>query len=210
MSARLRTAGGGARERGFSLIELLIASTIGLFIIIGAIGVFTAIRESARVAQAIDETQESLRFLAYTITRVVHSGRTLQGSSASELVVIFPEEVDASAKDCLGNSPVAVGVNRFSIGFDERVGRYELRCQAGNASPVVLAERMAGPDAFHVELLRVASDEGSLGTLVGASASEATSVRVTLEMAEFGERGARPVPVTFVATARCRILGCQR
>ena len=72
---------------GFSLIELMIAMTLGV-IIIGAVGtVFISAQQSYRVKANFEEAQEAFRFASHVINRLVQSSESIiqPGSTGTEL-----------------------------------------------------------------------------------------------------------------------------
>ena len=57
------------RNRGFSLVELLIATTVGLILISGMIAVFSGNKRSSELNQAMSDMQENARFALDAIGR---------------------------------------------------------------------------------------------------------------------------------------------
>ena len=106
-------------SRGFTLVELLVALVIGIFIIGGAIAVFVANQTTYRVKTNLDDAQEAFRFASHSISRMVRMGDTLDGSNEEQLVVTFSGGV--GVRDCLGNEvPDGVVVtNTFTLGSGE-------------------------------------------------------------------------------------------
>lgn len=89
------------RISGFTLTELLVAMTLSLFIIGGALSVFVSSQETYRTKADLEESQEAIRFGAYAILGTIRSGtRLADGSDDSCIGVIFP--VGAGVPNCLG------------------------------------------------------------------------------------------------------------
>lgn len=196
-------------EHGFSITELLVASTIGLFVIIGAYGAFSASREAARIAQYTNNTQESLRYLAQTITRVVRAGSALtvtDTGDVTQLEVTFPND-DDEMMDCLGAPIDKNKPNIFTLNNQNKPN--ELTCQVGNDGDALELVDGLDDSGFTVELLKPDddSDSDTYGGLIAASSEDATSVYITIRMQPLTEGGTAP-EVSFVATMRCKILGC--
>jgi prepilin-type N-terminal cleavage/methylation domain-containing protein len=99
------------KSSGFTLTELLVAMTLGLFIIGGALSVFLSSQETYRTKASLEASQEAIRFAAYTISRTVNSGASVTGDE-SKLVVAF--DGGADIKDCLGEETSGSSSNTFS------------------------------------------------------------------------------------------------
>lgn len=209
--------GSPSRQAGFSITELLIAAGIGVFVVLGVVGVLTATRDATRFTQQSDTRQEGLRYIAQTLTRVVRDGGGFTGTTGTQLVVTFSNTLpndagEGEVKDCLGQPARTAVSNTFTVAQSARTGRYELRCQRGTqgAQPEPLVEGLAATNPLVVELLKPSADTSTLGTLVAAAnATEATSVRITVRMQP--PDGGSAQPVRFVATMRCKMLfgGCD-
>ncbi|WP_200387338.1 PilW family protein [Thiocapsa imhoffii] len=200
-----------SRQAGFTLSELMIASMIGLFIIAGAISVFTANRQTSALMDRIQSNQDATRFAAQTISRVVRSGARFGAGQTGQLVVEFPAGVAGQdVRDCVGQqiSEITPARNIFSSALNQATQRYELLCQSGDDPPVPLIDRLAQPTNqqpnFHVEFLR--PDPTTPGELSPTNqAAEATSVRILLRM-----QGVETIEeIAFIATMRCRVLDCD-
>lgn len=195
------------RQAGFSITELLIAAGIGVFVVLGVVGVLTATREASRFTEQGDTRQEGLRYIAQTLTRVVRDGGGFTGTTSSQLVVTFPDTLPNEVKDCLGQQANTAVSNTFTVAQSARTGRYELRCQRGtqNAQPQSLVEGLAATSPLVVELRKPSADSSTLGSLIPATATDATSVRLTVRMQP--PDGGSAQPVRFVATMRCKLFG---
>jgi Tfp pilus assembly protein PilW len=192
--------GSPGRQAGFSITELLIAAAIGVFVVLGVVGVLTATRDATRFTQQTDNRQEGLRYIAQTLTRVVRDGRDFTDTDSTQLVVWFSSALPDEVKDCLGQPANTAVSNTFTVAG---TGPYELRCKRGDQDEhVPLVEGLADTSPF-VELLKPSADSSTLGTLVSASDAEATSVRITLRMQP--PDGGSVQPVSFVATMRCKL-----
>jgi type IV pilus assembly protein PilW len=62
-----------ARQRGFTLVELMIAITLGLIVLAGVIGVLLANRESYRTSEALGRMQENARFTFEVLGRSIRA-----------------------------------------------------------------------------------------------------------------------------------------
>ena len=74
-------AQGGAGQRGFTLVELMIAMVIGLIIVLAASQAFLASRQSFDRVELLNDRQEKLRFLSDSVSLDV---RTADSSVSTE------------------------------------------------------------------------------------------------------------------------------
>ena len=89
------------RISGFTLTELLVAMTLSLFIIGGALSVFVSSQETYRTKADLETSQEAIRFGAHAILGTIRSGaRIADGSDDSCIGVILL--VGAGVPNCLG------------------------------------------------------------------------------------------------------------
>lgn len=88
-------------ESGMSLIELMIGLTIGLIITGTVFSTMLSNQKTLLSKEVLDRTQEDLRFLTNTITRMVRQSTSFQvPTNEHELIIKF----NLSQRDCLGNS----------------------------------------------------------------------------------------------------------
>lgn len=207
-----------SHQIGFTLAELLVASVLGLFIIAGAASVFTANRETARIAERAQTNQETLSYVAQTISRVVRAGKSFKGTAGGTLMVNFPDAVPDGFRDCLpkvqsdGTNRETARSNSFTTAKNTDTGKYELLCQRDNDKPQALVDGLApildNQPNFQVELLRPNPDIGYLGELQESNDDSAVAVRVAIRM--LGPDGApEKRPNSFIVTMRCAVLDCN-
>ncbi|SDX12009.1 PilW family protein [Thiocapsa roseopersicina] len=184
---------------GFTLTELLVAMTLSLFIIGGALSVFVSSQETYRTKADLETSQEAIRFAAYTISRAVRSGTSVSGDN-STLVVTF--ERGDGVQDCLGegkdDNPRVSRSNTFF-----RFGN-TLRCNNGDRTEAIVTGLLDTQDAFSVLYGRSndssdwISDEDYVESSEINDFSAVRSVKVTL-LTPAGT-------VSFVATLRNRVM----
>jgi type IV pilus assembly protein PilW len=77
-----------ARQRGFTLVELMIAITLGLIVLAGVIGVLLANRESYRTSEALSRMQENARFTFEVLGRSIRvaSGNPCGGNKVANVL----------------------------------------------------------------------------------------------------------------------------
>ena len=149
MSARhLRLLGcPGRRERGFSLIETMVAMLIGIFLLSGAVTVFMMGRNTSRTGDAVSRMQENLRYALDTIEPDIRMANYWGMTNRSDLVI-------GTALPAAGQTAVDLGItnncgNNYTANLgnfiDGRDGVYGLACPAVNyaAGTDVLITRRA-------------------------------------------------------------------
>lgn len=73
------------KQKGFSLIELMVAMTIGLFIMGGVYQVFASTKQSNRILEAEAEMQENARFAFYMMTSIIQEAGNFGCQTSSAL-----------------------------------------------------------------------------------------------------------------------------
>lgn len=140
------------RQRGLTLIELMVAMVIGLFLIGGVIGVFVANQQTSNTKQQLDRAQENFRFGSQTLMRVMRQGTGIDPASTStELIVDFAG--GPGTHDCIGTT--AGGPNRFRVDDQGRL----VCADSGNADHVLMGEVAALNVSFGID----ADDNGLIG-----------------------------------------------
>lgn len=93
-------------QRGVSLVELMIASTIGLVLVLGAATLMLSVQESKVLKQSLDHMQENFRYGSNVILRVVRQGTSFAAPDGNNGIKVNLVKVDAQAEpsthDCLG------------------------------------------------------------------------------------------------------------
>jgi Tfp pilus assembly protein PilW len=88
-------------QSGVTLIELMIGMALGLFIIGGVITVMLSNQQSTRAKQDLDAAQESFRFAASALSRMIRNSSSIgSGSTETQLNVVFPR----AFPNCLNDS----------------------------------------------------------------------------------------------------------
>jgi Tfp pilus assembly protein PilW len=209
-------------QRGLTLAELLVASTIGILVIGGAIAVFSANQNIQRTAEQYQLGQDDFRYVSQIINRVVRDGVSFAGTTttpnSSTLVVTYPTGIasgtgtDTGRRNCLGSPlvlrPGVTETNQFAL--IQAAGRWQLQCTVGNQTQTLIewpaSTAADAQEGFTVSLLRPSLDTATLGSLVTATATQASSVEVTLRLRR--PNALNDVQMRFVTTMRCRILNC--
>lgn len=169
------------KQRGITLLELLIGMTLSLLLIGGAFSVYLSNKQTSEARQQLDNRQEALRFASYTINRIVKNGAAIdEDSTASELVVAFNRS--SGSPDCLGNTEVSDAVDRFR--FDDKAKTLTCNGQL----------LLSGIDQLSFSYL--SSD--NVGRLGVVPAADATLVKVNVAM------GA--LQTSFAATSRSSLI----
>ena len=167
----------GAKERAFSLIELLVAMAIGLLLTLLVANLFVGSRNTNTTTDELSRMQENIRFTYQLMTRSVrHAGYHSDPSTDPALTFgganlaltgtngtgLLPDTLtvsfqgagagDASVVDCLGRSfdqNVTV-VNTFTIAPGAN-GSPALFCTSTGGLPTVTAEVV--PDVENMQIL---------------------------------------------------------
>lgn len=116
-----------SKVSGFSLIELMIALAIGMFVVLGAIQVFLANQASLRLTDGLAKVQENGRFALELMSRDIRmagypadsfGGTRIRGIGGGQLDSVSIEYmVDSATTDCAGNAvgAGAISKNTYSI-----------------------------------------------------------------------------------------------
>lgn len=118
------------RDRGFGLVEIMVAMVISAFLVAGAVVVFMQGRNSARTSDAASRVQETLRYALDTIEPDVRMAGFWGMTNRGDYVVNAATPADArTAEDGLvaGNCGVNFTVN-LSQPVEASDGGYDLGC----------------------------------------------------------------------------------
>jgi Tfp pilus assembly protein PilW len=183
-----------SRVTGFTLPELMVSLTLGLFLIGGALTVFVSNRQIMLDKTAIDTAQEASRFGWFTISRIVRLGTRVGDASTDErLVIEYPRGL--GVLNCLGTPAPNDSEDTFYVHVDDDDGP-ALVCN-GDDNPIV-----RGVNSFSISYGVSNADNWISSADFQESAdvdmADVRSVQIEL-ITEAGT-------VTFVATLRQRIL----
>lgn len=182
-----------SKPSGLSLVELLVAMAIGLFLIAGVGTVFVSNQTSTKTKRELDHIQENFRFGANTLQRVLRQASEIKAASnATTLIVTLPE----GAHNCMGTTVAAGGqTNQFSR--NDTTLECKIILNDGTTSIQVLFSGLSGLSFAY-------------GTDGAAAPESATSVQVTLTMPGLQVPGVADAPaaqeVKFFAALRAKLV----
>lgn len=110
----------GRRERGVTLVELMVAMLIGIFLAIGSVTVFNQSRASYRVSDAQARLQENLRFVIDTMEPDLRLARFWGRNNEPALLTV----TGGILVNCVGNNvtPLVTTLNQEILVVDESDG----------------------------------------------------------------------------------------
>jgi type IV pilus assembly protein PilW len=120
MSRRIRIVAQAARQRGVSLVELMVGVALSLFVLTGIITVYAANRQSFQVQTNLAEIQEAGRFAVDTIARAARLAG-YQGDSPSEWVLGALSQTNggvdvvSGANDDTSDAAIKDGTDSFTV-----------------------------------------------------------------------------------------------
>lgn len=141
------------RQQGVSLIELMVALVIGLFLILGAVTVYNQSRNAYRASEGVARLQETARLAMDVIETDIRMANYWGMSNRAEYIVnrAGPGQAapaDWTAQQQANASRCGAAGSNWMINLDEYVGgsnnAYNLTCAASNyqlASDVVFIRR---------------------------------------------------------------------
>lgn len=180
------------KQQGFSLIELMISMVISLFILGGVAASFTSNSRTSEVKRGYDQAQDSFRFAAAALPRVIRQATEL-GVDTSEQLLALRYPGGDTVLDCLGQPTEEGSVHEDRLWVEAG----QLWC-----NDVALADGFAqvtfrygvAPDR------RTALGAEYQAELTGAERAAARSVRVELRM----QNG---IHTSLTTAIRSRVLG---
>lgn len=110
------------KQAGFSLVELMIAMTISLTLILACTSVYSSLQSSIDRSQKLSNAQESLRGAHYLLARSIRQGEGLSIdviSGKQQIVITYGAEADENLfYGCLGEQQMSGAIDTFKISND--------------------------------------------------------------------------------------------
>ncbi|KAA0876276.1 PilW family protein [Nitrincola tapanii] len=188
-------------QAGFTLVELLVALVIGVFLIGGALAVFQSNQISYRTKVELDNAQEAFRYMSYTLTRLTKSAANFDSASSNTELAMNIAGGDG-VRNCLG-APVALGttqLNSFSVSGGN------LQCSVDGGAPVTLVRRVSDLNLWYGvdsdDDGRVSNDEYVLANEVDDWAVDVRTVLVQLSMES---TTSSDLSIQFVTSMRAKV-----
>ena len=97
MSQPPRHLAGAARQSGFTLIELMIAITMALFLIAGVLGLVISMSRSFRTEDQLTQTQETERFMLSVLNNTIHPAGYFVDPVGTPVATALPASTVATA-----------------------------------------------------------------------------------------------------------------
>ncbi|WP_372770672.1 PilW family protein [Pseudoalteromonas sp.] len=116
---------------GFSLIELMVATAMSMFLVAGTGFAYIGISDSINLSKNIENTQEVLRYTSEVFSRSLKQTMVSPVSTAPDNIRVIQDKVGAVA--CDGSVPV---VAPYTESY--RFQAPNLFCNAGNGEVIIL------------------------------------------------------------------------
>lgn len=118
------------QQSGYTLLEMLIAMTVGLFLLAGVAMSYSAIKSTVRMTQELSDAQEVIRYTSQVFTRSAKQTISEPTVSADGLTIQF--EQFSNVLSCQGTTPTADYTETYTLsnGF--------LTCDIGNGAARLL------------------------------------------------------------------------
>ncbi|MDV6320503.1 PilW family protein [Chromohalobacter sp. HP20-39] len=146
-----RPTSGRRRQRGVSLIELMVSLALSMIVLLGVIDLFIAYQQQYRLQTQLAQMQESGRFVTDVLTRELRKAGYAEGEQAqtfpatsrfaqgaivagddSTLRVRYYGSTDEPLQDCLGGHIENTDITRATLSLNAARG---LDCAVNGASP---------------------------------------------------------------------------
>ncbi len=193
----MRTVHARKRQVGITLVELMVALTLGLIVIGTASQVFVANKRTYRLSQALARVQENGRFAMQSIARDIRMAGLSGCMSRLQLEV----------KTVATNAP-AVDFGQAVLGFDSSTGWWTSTTapQTPFGDNIAICDAAGGASATCQvsDAIQIVRGAASAATLSSAMATSAAAVQVTA--AEFNALRPRIVPADANTTQEDLVL----
>lgn len=95
------------KQRGISLVELMIAMVLGLLLMLAIFSGYAPIKRTVAQSKALEQASEVLRFAALTFTNSIKQADRLIAVAPDRLTLEFRVAGGSEVRSCLGNRKVA-------------------------------------------------------------------------------------------------------
>lgn len=118
-----------ARQSGYTLLEMLVAMVVGLFLLAGVAMSYSAIKSTVRMTQELSDAQEVIRYTSQVFTRSTKQTNNVPVITAAPLSIQFQQY--ANVLSCQGTTPAVDYTETYALenGF--------LTCDIGDGSGAV-------------------------------------------------------------------------
>lgn len=118
-----------SRQSGYTLLEMLVAMAVGLFLLAGVAMSYSAIKSTVRMTQELSDAQEVIRYTSQVFTRSTKQTNNVPVITAAPLSIQFQQY--ANVLSCQGTTPAVDYTETYALenGF--------LTCDIGDGSGAV-------------------------------------------------------------------------
>ncbi|MGL5524299.1 MAG: prepilin-type N-terminal cleavage/methylation domain-containing protein [Aeromonas veronii] len=96
-----------SRQRGVSLVELMISMLLGLMLMLAIFAGYAPIKSTVEQSKALEQANEVLRFATLTFTNSIKQADQLIAVTPDRLTLAFKVEGGNQVLSCLGNQKTA-------------------------------------------------------------------------------------------------------
>lgn len=134
-SVSLRSGNAPFAQRGISLIEIMIALTLSLFLLLGLFAIFDSTRQIYAMQNGLGQLQERQRTAIALLSGIIRSAGYFPGTNL-QLKVAEPELIRRQVFPAGSNSPYAAGASVSGTEVISGKGTVRVRFQAAGGSNV--------------------------------------------------------------------------
>ncbi|MDO0947301.1 MULTISPECIES: PilW family protein [Chromohalobacter] len=134
------SSGGGRRQHGVSLVELMVSLAIGMLVLVGVVDLFLAYQHQYRMQTQLAQMQESGRFVTDVLTRELRKA----GYAPRGLTEAFPATAHFAAKASVTGSNDSIQVRYYGSADGTMQDCLGARLGRGDASRARFALREDG------------------------------------------------------------------
>lgn len=149
-------------QRGVSLVELMVALVLGLFLIYGAVTIYAQSRSSYRTNEAVARLQETARLAMNVLESDIRMANYWGLNSRSDFIVNRAGPAAPTPSTFTGNTRISTCGTHWAINVDEYLGgtnnTYALTCAGtspSGTSDVIVVRRASGVDPATLDPSRI-------------------------------------------------------